>query len=106
MTLKTVPLLQEATKLGPDLPAYNQPPKKTIDATVTGTGAVAAVIAIEACNTEGAWKTLATITLSGTGTASDGFVHDAAWAQIRANLKSISGTGAKVSAALAVEVSA
>ncbi len=76
--------------------------KNTYQATVTGTGAVTATVIIEASNDAVNYLPLATITLSGTGSASDGFVSDAPWAYFRARLTAISGTGALVSVILGV----
>lgn len=71
---------------------------RSYQAAVAGTGAVTATVIIEGSN-EGVpvnYLTLATITLSGTTSASDGFVGTAAWASVRARLTAISGTGAAV----------
>lgn len=70
---------------------------RSFHATVRGAGAVAAVIKLQVSNEESAtdgFIDLATITLSGTGTASDGFTSTAPWRFVRAQLVSISGTGA------------
>ena len=104
METKPIPLLTGVTAQGVGAQAYNQPSQKTFNAIVTGTGAVAATINIEACNVDNAWVVLGTITLSGNGSAADGFYHDAPWTQIRANLTAISGTGATVSVAMGVTV--
>lgn len=66
-------------------------------ATVAGTGAVSATVLIQARNTaSGEWILLATITLSGTTTASDGFAQTVRYMEYRANLTARSGTGAAV----------
>lgn len=76
-------------------PAYAG--EKTFQATVSGTGAVSATVLIQVRNSSSHdWLTLATITLSGTTTSSDGFASEASWAYYRANLTAISGTGATV----------
>ena len=67
-------------------------------ATVSGTGAVTATIAIEGSNDGVVWCTtdLATITLSGTTTHTDGgtVVSPVKW--VRSNITNITGTGATV----------
>lgn len=70
---------------------------RTFHAVVRGTGAVAATFKIQVSNEQGAtdgFIELATITLSGTGVAADGFTSTAPWRFVRAQLVSISGTGA------------
>jgi len=69
----------------------------TFQATVSGTGAVSATVAIEVSNDGDNFVTLGTITLSGTTTATDGFAASAPWAVVRANCTAISGTGAALS---------
>lgn len=77
------------------------PGAKSIHALVKGTGAVTATIVLDVSNNDTDWiEAAATITLSGTTSASDGFVIDANWAAIRARLTAISGTNAKASAIL------
>lgn len=64
-------------------------------AIVTGTGAVTATVDVQVSN-GGTFLTMGTITLSGTGSDSDGFAFVNSSEQIRANVTAISGTGAKV----------
>lgn len=77
-------------------------PSATIQATVAGTGAVTATVAVEVSNgPDSAPVALATvagtITLSGTNSASDGFTtQNAPWRFWRMNVTAITGTGAKV----------
>ena len=52
--------------------------RRTIEATVTGTGAVSATVVVQISNDETNWLTLTTLTLSGTTTAFDGAAMDAA----------------------------
>jgi 23S rRNA G2069 N7-methylase RlmK/C1962 C5-methylase RlmI len=81
--------------------SFSYPGVKTIHAVVKGTGAVTATIIIDVSNNDTDWiENAATITLSGTTSASDGFVMDANWAAIRARLTDISGTEAEASAIL------
>ena len=69
----------------------------TFQATVTGTGAVSATVVVEVSNDESNWLALATITLSGTDSSSDGFAQDRVpWSVIRGRIAAISGTSAKV----------
>ena len=70
--------------------------RKTFQATVAGTGSVYATIDIEVSNDNSNWMTMGTITLSGTTSATDGFVSDEPWAYHRANVTAISGTSATV----------
>jgi len=76
--------------------------KRAFQATVTGTGAVTATVAIQVSNDDTNWITLGTITLSGTTSATDGFTSDAPWGYVRANVTAISGTGAAVTATMGV----
>ena len=69
----------------------------TVQATVSGTGAVSATVAIEGSNDGTNWLTLGTITLRGTTSATDGFAFSAPWVYIRSNCTAISGTGAALS---------
>lgn len=71
-------------------------PMRTFQASVSGTGAVSATVNIEVSNDNANFLFLDTIWLSGTGSDSDGFVSDAPWAYVRADLTAISGTGAEV----------
>jgi hypothetical protein len=69
----------------------------TVDASVKGQGAVSATVQIHARNTpSGPAALLATITLSGTNEAADGFPFPAAFYEYRATVTAISGTGAAV----------
>lgn len=78
--------------------SYEHSEDYTCQATVTGTGAVTATVIVEGSNESatGNFLTIATITLSGTTTASDGFVATSSWQFTRARLTAISGTGAAV----------
>lgn len=73
---------------------------KTVQALVVGTGSVSATIKIQVANIDGQWLDLATITLSGTDSASDGTSWVVPWAFCRANCTAISGTGAALTVAL------
>lgn len=73
---------------------------RTFQATVVGTGAVAATVIFEGSNDGAAYVTLATITLSGTTSASDGVPSTARWPLVRARVTALSGTGAVVTATM------
>ena len=79
---------------------YKDSPKCTLQATVVGTGAVAATVVFDCSNDGTNWcsTALGTVTLSGTTSASDGFTTDAPWKYVRARVTAISGTGATVTA--------
>jgi hypothetical protein len=63
---------------------------------ISGTGAVSATVLVEVSNNNVHFFTLATIELSGTTSATDGFVSDESWQFIRGRVTAISGTGAAV----------
>ena len=67
---------------------------RTFQGYVAGTGAVTATADIQVSNDGTNWLTLATITLSGTTSDTDGFSSAANWAYYRADCTAISGTDA------------
>lgn len=68
--------------------------------TTSGSGATS--VTIEVSNNNSTWQTAGTISLTlGTIQTSDGFAMDAPWLYVRANVASISGTGAKTSVIIA-----
>jgi hypothetical protein len=71
----------------------------TYQASIAGTGAVSATVTIQVSNDGTNWEDFGSLSLSGTTTASDSVSGDAPWAAHRAVCASISGTGAKVTAA-------
>lgn len=79
-------------------PTYKDSPFTTFQATVAGTGAVTATVAIYGSNsidgTPYCSTALGTITLNGTTTATDGFTTTAPWKYIVAVLTNLTGTGA------------
>ena len=88
-----------ATGTGAGNWGYKDAPLITIQSfgsTTSGTGAV--VVSIEATNnTDGSYVVLGTISLTlSTSVSTDGFVVNAPWKYIRANITSISGTGSSV----------
>ena len=90
-------------------PVYKDSPYSSFQAIETGTGAVTATIIVQASNdqatfegTASNWITIATITLSGTTTATDGFTTVAPWKYMRAGVSAISGTNAAVKVLMGV----
>lgn len=64
---------------------------------VTGTGAVTATAVLEGTNDPtgvNGWQTIATLSASGTTSASDSVVAQHTWAQLRARSTALTGTGA------------
>lgn len=72
--------------------------RRTIEVTVSGTGAVSTTVVVQISNDETNWITLTTLAVSGTTTATDGAAMDAAWRYMRLNMTALSGTGAAVTA--------
>lgn len=96
-------LLDAATESGAGEGVRLRGGRKAFSATVTGTGAVAATVQIEISNDGEHWRAMvdadgntAEIVLSGTGSATDGFMTDESWRFHRANVTAVSGTGAAV----------
>jgi hypothetical protein len=72
-------------------------PHKTYLASVSGTGSVSTTVNVEVTNNPAiGWVVLATISLSGTTSASNGTNSAAAWPYVRGNVTAVSGTGAAV----------
>jgi hypothetical protein len=67
---------------------------------VVGTGAVTATVLVEVSNNNTDFFTLATFTLSGTTSATDGCVTEESWQYVRGRISAISGTGAAVTLTL------
>lgn len=101
---KVMDLLQNATTTVTGDWKYKDAPQATIQATVSGTGAVTANVIID-CSNDGVnavSTSLGTIGLSGTTSSSDGFTTSAPWKYVRARVTSISGTGATVNVNIGV----
>lgn len=93
---QAIPLFLARTSTGACV-ARNAPgPGATVQAAVTGTGAVSATVVIQVSNIENSWLDLGTLSLSGTTTATQGLALDAHWVYIRADITGLSGTGATV----------
>lgn len=76
-----------------------KPRYRTVQAVVSGTGAVTATVRIQISMTGTDWidATVAPhIALAGTTSATDGFLINAKWPYVRAIVDAISGTNAKV----------
>lgn len=98
--MSTATLINAATaaKTGDAQNTDGRPADCTYQASIVGTGAVTATIIIEGSNegVGGNFLTIATFSLTGTTTDSQGFVSQAKWAFTRARMTAISGTGAAV----------
>ena len=88
---------------------YKESPYSAFQAIVTGTGAVTATVAIQVSNEEATgqgtnsnWITIASIALTGTTTATDGFTTIAPWRFVRAVTTNVTGTGATVEVIMGV----
>lgn len=91
-------LINAATTTTTGNPVAPDETKRSYQATVVGEGSVSATVIFEGTNEGIGYVPLATITLSGTALASDGFVGESPWTCVRARLTAISGTNAAVTA--------
>jgi hypothetical protein len=102
-----VKLLSGATTTGAGTAWQPIAKDRTYQATVVGTGAVSSTVTIEVSNnynpddSSGNWITLATISLSGATSDSDGASSVVPWKWTRANVTAVSGTGAAVTVVMA-----
>jgi hypothetical protein len=80
------------------------PKERTIEAWITGTGAVSATIKVYGCNTKRTTNgvLLSTLTLSGTTSDVVGSILSSNWGYIYIVLSDITGTGAAVTFTLAI----
>lgn len=69
---------------------------RTIQATITGSGALAAVVDVLVSNDNNNWLVMARFTMDGNNADTCGFATEVPCQFARAQLKSISGTGAVV----------
>lgn len=105
-TYNMTPQTTGATATGAQTTIFKDSPYATFQAygsTTAGSGAV--VVSIQGSNVDDtdAFVTLATITLTlGTTITADGFATTAPWKYVRANVVSISGTGASVNVLMGV----
>lgn len=77
---------------------------RSVQATVSGTGAVSATVSIygNTTNSNSGGVLVGTISLSGTTSNSDGFISDSSWPYLYADLTAISGTSAAVTVKVAI----
>ena len=99
---KVYNLQNDATTTATGTAIYKDAPKATLQATVSGTGAVSATVIIDVSNDALNWIPAVTFTLSGTTSATDGTATDASWKYVRSRVTAISGTGAKVTVLMGV----
>lgn len=74
--------------------------RRTVQASLSGTGAVSATVIVQVSNDNVLFLDLGTIAVSGTTTASAGLAMDAAWRYMRVDLSAISGTSAQATVTL------
>lgn len=101
---KTYNLLDAKTTTGAGTSIFKDAPITTFQAFgTTSAGSGTGVINIEVSNDNTNWLVLGTISLTlSTTTATDGFVANAPWKHVRANVTTLSGTGASVTALMGV----
>lgn len=97
--MRSVLLLENATVPGIGEKEHPNGPC-SYQASVSGSGLVSAVVEIQVSNDDDNWMWLGTISINGTDSATDGFPCEKHYAIARAELISISGTGAAVNAAI------
>lgn len=97
---ESVKLQSAVTATGAGAASQPYSGQRTFQAILTGgAGTLTATVSIQVSNEITGptnWLTLGTITLSGTGTQTDGFSSDAPWKWVRSNVTAISGTSASV----------
>jgi len=98
------PSVITTTTVSNSLPIPKESPWSSFQAIVVGTGAVGATVSIYGSNdgTNFCATALGTITLSGTTSATDGFVTVAPWKFVKVSVSAISGTGATVNVNMGV----
>lgn len=101
---KTYNLLDSKTTTGAGTAIFKDSPLATFQVSGSVTASTgAAVVLIQFSNDNTNWITGGTVTLTlGTSTTTDGFTTNAPWKYVRANVQSISGTNASVSAVMGV----
>lgn len=93
MSFESRLLEASVTTTGESFPMHEAP--CSVQATVTGSGAVSATVVIEV-NNDGAWLTFDTLTLSGTTMATGASVCAVRYNHMRARLTGVSGASALV----------
>lgn len=92
------------------VPLYKESPYSSFQAIATASsGAVTGTVLIQVSNEDDTfngvksnWITIATISLTGTTTATDGFTTIAPWRYVRASVTAISGTSATIEVLMGV----
>ena len=101
---KTYNLLDAKTTTGAGTQIFKDSPYATFQVSGTTTaGSGSAVVVIQVSNDATNWITAGTVTLTlGTASTTDGFTTQAPWKYVRANVTTLTGTGASVSALMGV----
>lgn len=93
---QAIPLFTARATTGTGTTREAPGPGATVQAVVTGTGAVSSTVVIQVSNNGTNWLDLGTLTLSGTTAATQGLALNAHWVYIRGNITALSGTSAAV----------
>lgn len=93
---QAIPLFTDRTTTGVGTTREAPGPGATVQAVVTGTGALTATVVIQVSNNSTNWLDLGTLSLSGTTAATQGLALNAHWVYIRGNISALTGTGATV----------
>ena len=93
---QAIPLFTARTTAGTGTTREAPGPGATVQAVVSGTGAVSSTVVIQVSNDGTNWLPLGTLTLSGTTSATQGLALNAHWVYIRGNITALSGTAAAV----------
>ena len=92
---KQIKLLGGQTATGDGIAYLMESPKRNYHFIVTGTGSVSGTATVYGSDIpSGPWETLITFSASGTTTATDQGETNRQWRYIKANLGTITGTGA------------
>ena len=91
-------IVSAATATGVQTYRRKPAPATVFQVILSGTGAVSATVLFEVSLDGTNWVTpgMATVTLSGTTSVTDGFASNAPWRYVRPNITTISGTGATI----------
>lgn len=93
---QAIPLFTDRTTTGVGTTREAPGPGATVQAVVTGTGALTATVVIQVSNNSTNWLDLGTLSLSGNDAATQGLALNAHWVYIRGNISALTGTGATV----------
>lgn len=95
---KVETIVNGATSTGTQNPIRKPAPATVFQVQITGTGAVSCTVLFEVSLDNVKWISpgMATVSLSGTNSATDGFASNAPWKFVRPNITAVSGTGAAV----------